>query len=245
MNSTPVSSREAEVRDTIREHDLVIFGPSEVTRFLDISSRNAYRILSNMVEKGLVRRISRGQYVLAETYASSDSYELASHLEPASYVGFWSGLHFHGLTDQVPRTIFVAVTKQKRSREIQGQTVHFIRVDPKTFFGYEQYGRAVVSDPEKTILDCLRLQDYSGGIRHVYSAIPDDLDVERIIQYAERLDSGAVASRLGYLLERKGLLDDRNRLQALVDSYTPLDQSGDQTNPIAEWKLYANVSIDD
>lgn len=245
MNSTPISGREADVIDAITRRDLLVFGPREVKRFLDTSTRNAYRILTSMTDKGLVRRLARGRYVLADTYEQRDSYELASHLEPASYIGFFSALHFHGLTEQVPRTIFVAVTKQKRPLCVQGQSVRFVRVAPESFFGYDRYGKAVVSDPEKTILDCLRLQDYAGGIELVFEAIPDDLDVERIIRHAERLDSGAVAARLGYLLEQHGLLEDRERLQELVASYTKLDQSGDRTNPVAPWKLYANVSLDD
>ena len=245
MNSSPISRREAEVIDAITERDLVVFGPREVERFLGVSARNAYRILGRMAEKELIRRLARGRYVLAETYDTLDSYAIASHLEPASYIGFWSALHFHGMTEQVPRTVFVAVTKQKRSLRLQGQEVRFVRVTPETFFGYDRYGEAVVSDPEKTVLDCLRLPKYAGGIRQVEAAITADLDVDRAIRYAERLDSGAVAARLGYLLERKGLLDGGDRLRELVTSYTKLDPSGEQTNPVADWKLYDNVIGDD
>lgn len=245
MNSTSISRREAQVIDAIERRDLVVFGPREVERFLDVASRNAYRILDGMLEKGLVHRLNRGRYVLTSTYEELDSYTIASHLEPASYVGFWSALHFHDLTDQVPRTIYLAVTAQRRPLRIHGQEIRFVRVKPEAFFGYDRYGDAVVSDPEKTILDCLRLPDYAGGIRHVAEAITPELDVDRLVRYAFRLDSGAVAARLGYLLDRNGLLDGRDRLQSLVTSYTKLDPAGERTNPVAEWKLYANVTLDD
>lgn len=245
MSSTATSKREADVIDAVRDRGLLVFGPRDVRRFLDISSRNAYRILGNMAEKGLARRVARGTYILAETYDERDVYEIASALEPASYVGFWSALHVHDMTDQVPRTVFVAVTKQKRPLRVQGQQVRFVRVDPDTFFGYRRYGDIVASDPEKTILDCLRLQEYAGGVAHVSGAIPADLDLERLLRYAERLGSGAVAARAGYLLERKGLLDGGDRLRDLITSYTKLDPAGPRTNPVARWKLYANVTLDD
>jgi predicted transcriptional regulator of viral defense system len=232
------------VIDAITDRDVVVFGPRDVERFLDVSRRNAYRILQGMVEKDLVRRVGQGAYVLASVYEELDSYALASHLEPASYVGFWSALHFHGLTEQVPGTIFVAVTKEKRSRRIQGQEVRFVTVDPGTFFGYDRYGDAVVSDPEKTILDCLRLPSSAGGVAHVADAIPHDLDVDRIVRYADGLDSGAVAARIGYLLDRAGALDDPERLRTLVTSYTKLDPTGERTNPVSRWKLYVNVDLD-
>lgn len=245
MNRTAVSRREAEVMDAVESRDLVVFHTEDVRRFLDLSDRNTYRILGRMEEKGLVRRLAQGTYVLSETYEGRDSYVIASHLEPASYVGFWSALHFHDLTEQVPRTVFVVVTRQKRSARVQGQDVRFVRVKPAAFFGYDRYGAAVVSDPEKTILDCLRLQEYAGGIQLVYDAIPEELDVDRLVRYAERLGSGAVAARAGYLLERKGLLNGGDRLRQLVSSYTRLDQSGGRENPVADWRLYANVALDD
>lgn len=245
MNSTSISRREAQVVDAIEDRDLVVFGPREVERFLDTSSRNVYRILDRMHEKGLVHRLNRGRYVLTSAYEALDSYAIASHLEPASYVGFWSALHFHGLTDQVPRTIFLAVTSQRRSLRIHGQEVRFVRVKPEAFFGYDRYGDAVVSDPEKTVLDCLRLPAYAGGVRHIAEAITADLDVDRLVRYAVTLDSGAVAARLGYLLDRNGLLDGRDRLRSLVSSYTKLDPAGERANPVADWKLYANVTLDD
>lgn len=245
MNGTAVSGREAEVIEAITSRDLIVFRPRDVRRFLGISARNTYRILDNMVEKGLARRLARGTYVLSETYDSRDSYEIVSHVEPASYVGFWSALHYHGMTEQVPRTIFVAVTKQKRSIDVQGQPVTFVRVKPESFFGYDRYGDVVASDPEKTVIDCLRLPEHAGGIRHVYEAISDEIDVRRLVEYAERLGSGAVAARAGYLLEREGLLDGGGRLLDLVSSYTELDPSGERTNPESRWKLYVNVEFDD
>lgn len=245
MKSTPVSPREAEVIEAVTSRDLLVFSPRDVRRFLGLSDRNTYRILDNMVEKGLARRLAQGTYILSETDDEHGSYEIVSALEPASYIAFWSALHFHGLTDQVPRPMFVAVTKQKRSLTVHGQSVRFVRIAPAAFFGYERYGEAVVSDPEKTVLDCLRHPDYAGGVRHVYVAIPDDIDVDRLVRYAERLDSGAVAARVGYLLERRALLEDAERLARLVSTYSKLDPSGERTNPIDRWKLYANVTLDD
>lgn len=245
MDSTAIARREAEVIDAIRDLGLLVFGPQEISRFLAITPRNTYRILGRMVDKGLVHRLAQGTYILAETYDERDSYEIASALEPASYLGFWSALHFHGMTEQVPRTVFVAVTKQKRPLRVQGQPVKFVRIEPGSFFGYRQYGDVVASDPEKTLLDGLRLQEHAGGVEHVYRAIPDDIDVDRLIRYTERLGSSAVAARVGYLLERTGLLDGGDRLRDLVTSYTTLDRSGVRTNPVSRWKLYANVDLDD
>lgn len=244
MKSTAIASREAELIDAIEATDVIVFRPRDVTRFLDISDRNAYRILGNMTEKGLVTRLQRGVYVLTETYDRLDSYELASALEPASYIGFWSALHLHHRTDQVPRTIFLASTTQKRPLTIQGQQVRFVRVSPNSFFGYERSGNVVLSDPEKTIIDCLRLPEHAGGLRHIDRAMDDDLDGERLTAYARRLDNGAVAARLGYLCDRHGIGVDRDVLSDLTRSYSKLDPAGERTNLHPEWHLYVNVDLD-
>lgn len=245
MKSTGVAPREAEVIDAIEERGLLVFRPRDVRRFLGLSDRNVYRVLGNMTEKGLVRRLARGTYVLSETYETYDSYAIASHLEPASYIACWSALHFHDMTGQVPRTMFVAVTTQKRPLEIQGQPVRFVRVSPATFFGYDRYGDAVVSTPEKTVLDCLRLPEYAGGIGHVFEALTDELEIDRLGRYATRLGNGAVAARAGYLLEQRGLDAGLDPLRELIGSYTKLDPAGERTNPNADWKLYVNVDLHD
>lgn len=245
MNSTAVSAREAEVIEAIETRGLIVFSPRDIARFLGSSRRNVYRILGNMVEKGLVTRLRQGVYVLSETYDRLDSYELASALEPASYIGFWSALHLHHLTDQVPRTIFLATTTQKRPLTIQGQQVRFVRLSPRAFFGYERSGDVVVSDPEKTIIDCLRLPEHAGGIRHIDRAMNRTaLDGARLTEYARQLDNGAVAARLGYLGDRHDIAVDRKALSSLIRSYTRLDPAGDRTNPNREWQLYTNVNLD-
>jgi len=59
----------------------------------------------------------------------------------------------------------------------------------------------------------------------------------------EQLGEGAVAARIGYLLERHGIdVPDRLR-QHLPSSYTKLDPTKDSRNPNARWKLYVNVDL--
>ncbi|MFP4197712.1 MAG: MarR family transcriptional regulator [Methanomassiliicoccales archaeon] len=236
-----VSRRESQVIDEIERRDMTVFSPTDVRRFLDLSPGNAYRILNNMEEKGLVKRIERGKYVLREKWEEMDLLEIVSELFTPSYIGFWSALHFHGMTDQVPRKVFVTTTKRKRSMELQGQEVYFVTVKRSMFFGYERYGRIVVSDREKTIVDCLRHPEYGGGIRQVAEAIDDSLDESTLVDYAERMGSPTVASRLGYLLDTEGMRT--SGLERLVGGYTKLDPDMDMSNPVSKWKIYANRGI--
>jgi len=78
-------------------------------------------------------------------------------------------------------------------------------VKPNWFFAYERYYNMVVSDKEKTIIDCLHVPAYAGGISHIYQALTSDLNIDTLIAYCQQTKSSTIASRLGYLLDKKQL----------------------------------------
>jgi len=84
---------------------------------------------------------------------------IASHLASPYYVGFWSALNHHGLTDQIPRTVFVATAKPRKPLKILTSTFRFVQLAPKKFIGIEAAnfdGAEVrISSKEKTLVDCL------------------------------------------------------------------------------------------
>ena len=84
-------------------------------------------------------------------------------------IAYWSALNHHGMTEQLPRTVFVATNhpvRRPRSR-CWGQLQGLSRLRPAKFFGVtkdwidEQPFQ--VTDKEKTIIDGLDLPQYVGG----------------------------------------------------------------------------------
>lgn len=244
MNSTSISRRESEIITKIKEHELAVFTPKDVQRFLDISKRNTYQILQRMKQKNIIINVEQGKYMLREQWNSLDIYDIASLLITPSYIGFWSALHIHHLTDQVPQKIFVVTTKRKRSQRLQHQKISFVTVKPDWFFGYERYDNLIVSDKEKTIIDCLHLPKYAGGISQIYNALSAELNIERLISYCQQTKSSTIASRLGFLLEKKQLLKDNTPLKEMITSYALLDPEGDDKKLNSKWKLYTGGEIE-
>ncbi len=238
-----IARREAQVITEIRSRDMVVFTNKYVVRFLDTSKENTYRIIGNMLEKDLVKRVEKGKYILTEVWNELDIYEIVPGIFQPSYIAFWSALHYHGMTDQVPRTVFLVTTKRKKPLMFQGQKIKYVTVKRSLFFGYERYDTVVVSDMEKTVIDCLKHPEYSGGISQIQDAISDELDTDRLMEYCELTGSSAVASRLGYLLEKKNIVFDKDRLKEIIDTYTKLEprQKGSVLN--SEWKLYVKRDI--
>ena len=83
-----------------------------------------------------------------------------------------------------------------------------VRVKNQPFFGEHAFsiGKSAVrvTDREKTIVDCLNRPDLSGGVREVAWALREgdgELDWGRTAEHLRRFGSGAVAKRLGSLVE--------------------------------------------
>lgn len=227
----------------IKSRDMVVFAHKDVNRFLDISKENTYRIIGNMMEKDLVKRVERGKYILSEIWNELDIYEIVPEIFQPSYIAFWSALHYHGMTDQVPLTVFLVTTRRKKPLKFQGQKIKYVTVKKSLFFGYERYDKVLVSDREKTVIDCLRHPEYSGGISQIQDAISDELNTDKLIEYCELTGSSAVASRLGYLLEEKDIEFEKDGLKKLIDTYTKLDPKQKKSVLNSEWKLYVKRDL--
>ncbi len=187
--------------------------------------------------------MEQGKYILTEIYEKLDIYELVPELFIPSYISHWAALHFHHMTDQAPRTVFLSTTKRKRTFELQGHWIRYVTIKPEMFFGYERYGKVTVSDPEKTIIDCIRKPEYSGGMDQIFQAIDDELVMERLIEYCQRIKSSTVSSRLGYMLDLKGLRFDEDALRSSITTYSRLDPQRDSMDPDSKWKLYINREL--
>ena len=243
MDGISISKRESQLMNQMDHRGMVIFTPMDVRRFLKTSHENSNRIIRNMLDKGTIVRVERGKYILHDTLRNLDIYEIASCIFTPSYLSFWSALHFHSMTDQVPRQIFMATTRRKRPLSLQGQTIRYVTLSDRLFFGYQRVGKVVVSDPEKTIIDSLSHIEYSGGIKHIFDAISTDLDPSRLVEYCMRTRSTSIASRLGYIMETKGLKFRSEQLEKMITTYTKLDRKLKGSNPNPKWKLYVNREI--
>lgn len=229
--------------EEIEEREMLFFRPKDVQRFLDISDRASYNMLSRMKEKNLVKNIESGKYILREVLDSRDVYELASNIVDYSYLGFFSALHFHGLTDQVPQKVQVAVTKRKDDLTIQGREIQFVKITQNHFYGYNKYGNTVASNPEKTVIDSLRLPGKTGDLSNILELDYSQLDTELLIDYCERTGSSAVASRLGLILDKKDVDFGQEKLEKLIKHYISLDPQKPREKPVNKWKIYENREI--
>jgi predicted transcriptional regulator of viral defense system len=237
-----------------------IFKLKDITEF-DIPYRNAKLIASRLIRKGWLTPLSRGTYLIVPLEAgvegrySEHEFVIASHLIEPYYIGYWSALQYHGLTEQVPVTVFVVTTRHviDRSRVILDSRYRFVTVAEKKFFGF---GRVLVansavnvSDKTKTIADCLDHPEYCGGISEAAKALwvaRDVVSVDGIVDYGFRMGNSAILKRLGYLAELLGVEMPENVLDRvrgkIRKGYSLLDPLGKKEGRHStRWGLIVNV----
>jgi predicted transcriptional regulator of viral defense system len=149
--------------------------------------------------------------------------------------------------------VYVSSPRMMRSRSIQGTEFRFVRCKADDLFGItelwiDKNEKVFVSDLERTLLDGLRQPTYCGGFSEVakgFSIKHEAIDPQKLIDYAVKLDVGAVIRRLGYLMELYQI-GSRIHWEFLQTKLTPTYQLLDPELPaegphIARWRLRLNI----
>ena len=207
--------------------------------------------LHHLARSGWLIRLRKGLYVISSAMPGTSpvhEFEIAMALVSPAAISHWSAMHFHGLTDQAPRKVFVLTTtvasvprrptSNVRRREEGyrvGNTLYkFVQTKPDWYFGTEKVwsgeARVTITDPERTLVDGLSMPQHCGDLAevlHAFRTRGEQLDVEKIVGYALRLDA-ATAKRLGWVLQELGFTGQQlDALRAVpVKGYRRLDPTG-------------------
>ena len=225
-NLRTLGPKETKVILSFREQGRDVVHAADIIGLLG-SEPTARKVIRNLLRKGWLTRLVGGRYMLLppehgpENLGENNPIALAAAAAEPSYIGWWSAAAFHGFTTQKPMTVTVAVLRQMPARTIEGTEVRFIKIAARKFSGfksYNVYGRnPAISDPEKTVIDCIDRPDLAGGpaelARIVYSAM-GEVDHDKLVTAALAMKSVALLQRLGFLSELVGKpLPDELRLK--------------------------------
>jgi len=151
-------------------------------------------------------------------------------------------------------TFITPKRKQAMRPELLRVRFELVFIKPERMFGAALLGepglRIRVTDRERTVVDMLDRSDLCGGVPAAAAVLEEawpELDAERLTSYLERFAGGTVPRRLGYLVERLGLLPpDAPELalwRALLGAgYSLLERGGPAEGPfVRRWRLRVNV----
>lgn len=240
-----LSTREGQLLSQLAAEGHQIISIDDIKTTLDVAPNTAREIASRLTKKRWLDRLFAGTYLIIPLAAGENAvyttheYLIAAHVAEPMYIGYYSALSYHGLTEQVPRTVYVVTPTRAQSRDIHGVPYRVTTITEQKFFGCEPTsieGTTVhVSDLEKTLVDCADHPEFCGGLRELTTAMrtADERGCswETVAEYLRQLDNGAATKRIVYLADHLGI--DLPTREALVESFTSGYSLLDPTQPKA------------
>lgn len=226
----------------------------DVAAQLKINSHYVAEALYLLIKGGWITRLKRGLYAFSSTSGFINpphQFEIAMALVTPCAISHWTALHYHHLTDQSPNVVF-AITPNSSSipRSLNKKQFHFVKIKNEYYFGIEkiwvEQSQINITDPERTLLDGLMKPQYCGDfqeILHAFEILGNNLNIERIINYALKLDL-AVIKRLGWILEKLNIHENhlKDLLKVPIKSYRKLDPNSPAKGPYnKKWMIQENI----
>lgn len=252
----------ARLVTALYEENRPVFRLGDVQRILAMKGDTARNFVRKLVDRAVASRLKPGLYILVPFELGRERAYMGNPLIVARelnngasyYLSHGTAMEIHGMVTQ-PRLVFhVTILTNRRPITIMGAEFRFIASRQELFFGLMDHWvtkqkRVRISDPEWTIIDGLRMPEYCGGLTELAKGIwmkKEELDVGRFVNYALRMNIGAVIRRLGYLMEllqigspeMRGPL--RERLTETVVRLDPLLPAVGKF--LHRWRLQLNVT---
>ena len=250
----------AKFVSALKEKGQHIFTLTEAQELLCKNSREATQFISDLIKRQIVYRLNRGTYLLLETMQESTQLGnwplIAKALVTNGnyYISNYAAMRLHGMTMHALTEVQITLPKRCRDKEIYHIKYHFVYTKPEHFWGTEQIWvskqeKVMVSDLERTILDCLSRTDYCGGLIEIvkgFSSIQAKINWEKLIKYSDRYPNKAAVKRLGYIAESLniGRTYWLKLHQIIVDAqdYVLLDPFGQKKGKYhRKWYLRINI----
>ncbi|MEI7595762.1 MAG: type IV toxin-antitoxin system AbiEi family antitoxin [Bacteroidota bacterium] len=201
-----------------------------------------------LIKQDYLSMIEKGKYC---RYNFRDENVIASFIVKNGGVAYWTAMHYHGLTEQIPNTMYVQTTQVKRNQVIFGVPYNFIRVKKEKLIGFKTIGygnhQFRITDIEKTIVDCFDLPQYGGGYAEILKAFKNaNLSAQKLVKYCKAIDNIAVIKRLAYLSEltNKPKMDYfyKYALSVKNEKFNLFDSGGNKNGHTnSRWNLIMNM----
>lgn len=242
-----------------------VFSVDQAAAALHTDHATASDLLRRGAERGVLTRLQSGVYSIVPSELGSERIYVGDpNVVGAAlmrgkpyYISHGSALTLHELTTQPWLMVVISTPVVMRPRRLHGTKFRFVRIPERRLYGTEMHWVAgsqqvIVSDLEKTIIDCLTEPKYCGGYSEVDKAAwvaKSKLNVDKLVDYAVRLGRGAVIARLGFLLDSCQLGQEHHRetlRRHLPKAYNVLDPTLPREGSFsAKWRLRLNTSLEE
>lgn len=176
------------IENLISKHGSIVTFNSIYNELKNTITRQSVRNLTNKLTKnGWLVRIKKGTYFIAgiesRGFASLSVYKIPQVLIKDSYVSMEAALQYHGMFDQLLKTVMSISLKNYKTKEVEGIIYKFIKAKKKLYYGFEtkrvENEIVKIATPEKAILDLLHFK------RNAYTV---DLVLEKLLEHKKDLN---------------------------------------------------------
>ena len=217
------------------------------------SPQGALKRISFLSKAGWLFRIKRGMYLVITDIRSLSSidvseYSISQELNRDSYISFENALQYHGLFDQMLKTITAVTYNRARKYSLNNIDIYFTKFNKSLYFGFKEeefdIGDVKIAEIEKALLDMMyiRNDDYTISlIWNIIKSYGNDIDFTRLIDYTKRFNF-TVIRKIGFFLDNIGV--PCNELHEIVknkNSYSKLTSDSKEFN--SKWRLYNESSL--
>ncbi|MBN2550768.1 MAG: hypothetical protein JXB15_16510 [Anaerolineales bacterium] len=262
MYSKNLGVESARLLTTLAGQGQIIFTVDAAMQVYGKSYSATVQTLRRLDRAGWLVRLNAGKYAIVPLEAGEEALPTANHLVIARelvdgvpyYISHDSALEVHNMLTRPVTAVTVTTSRRLLNRVVLHVPYQFVIAKPEALWGFAPIWvmpdeQVQVSDFERTILDGLARPDLCAGVSEVATGLwmrKDDLDWDKLVAYAHRLNNRAAARRLGYLLElydlatesiRNGLRDMVGSNYALLDPLLPAEG-----RRLARWRLRINLN---
>ena len=212
-----LSPQESRVILSMAEHGSKEIERGEIIDMLGVSPQAADHVIRSLRRKGWLERASWGRYLLIppemgpDALGESNVLALASRIAEPYYFGYGTAAMHYGFTTQRRQVIQLVTPVRTRNRRVLDTQVRIVNPVSRKFFGFgpvDILGYTVMmSDREKTAIDCIDRHDLAGGEGEAATVLATAcrrIDWHKAASYLERMSSKTLTRRFGWLAERAG-----------------------------------------
>jgi len=166
------------------------FGYKDISKALGITLSSARVSASRYTKSGLLLRLKRNIYVLAErwkTLEEEEKFIIANLLQVPSYISFMTAMGYHEITTQLQQD-FIESVAIKRTKEVNvyGTTFNYNVIRGDLYFGFRKEKRFFIATKEKAFLDAFYLMSLGRYKFDLTSIDPGKLDAGKLKKMAEK-----------------------------------------------------------
>ena len=195
-------------------HHLACFSTAQVRAIYPEFHRGNYL---QWQKAGYIVPLRQGWYAFADYITKPDfARYIASKIYAPSYISLHTALSYYGIIPEAVVEISSVTTRKTAHFENKFASFSYQTVKPDLFWGYEpasmRDGQAfMLATPEKAIIDLLYLypqystEDEMRELRFDEDFMHNELNVERLKEYAARINSPVLNKRMKLLLKTYGI----------------------------------------